>query len=115
MDRPRIAGCAAPSPHVHDTHRSKTVTHRAAACVTIRNRLGLHARPATAFAQLAMGYESSITVRSDADTIDGKSVMQILMLGATRGSDLEIEAVGADADDAIRDLKKLVEEGFGEE
>lgn len=86
--------------------------------VTIRNRLGMHARPAMSFVDVASGFESSVTVkRADeaGDAVDGKSIMQIMMLAATRGTQLVITADGADAEPAIAALKKLVDGGFGED
>ncbi len=91
------------------------MSQRASARVTIQNRLGFHARPATAFAQLAMEFESSIVIKGPDEDVDGKSIMQILMLGATQGTSLEIIAEGADSKQAIEKLSELVESGFGEE
>lgn len=89
---------------------------RVSATVTIPNRLGLHARPATSFAQLAQVHDAEvIVVGPSGDEVDGKSVMEILMLGATQGARLYIHATGADASAAVAALCRLVEEGFGEE
>ncbi len=85
--------------------------------VAISNRLGLHARPATTFAQAAGQFRATVRVRrSDSpEWIDGKSIMQLLMLAATAGTVLEIEAAGPDEGDAVRELKQLVENRFDEE
>ena len=85
--------------------------------VAISNRLGLHARPATAFAQVAGRYKASVRVRrADSDEwVDGKSIMQMLMLAATAGTVLEIEADGADGDAAAKELEALVDRQFDEE
>ena len=93
------------------------MSDRASATVTIVNRLGLHARPAMSFVDAASGCKSRVTVRrTDGDQpVDGKSIMQLLMLAATQGTTLEIVAEGADADDAIERLCALVESKFGEE
>jgi len=93
------------------------VSQRAAAIVTITNRLGLHARPAMAFVEAASGFRSSITVcRTDGDeTVDGKSIMHMMMLAATKGTEIEIKAEGEDADSAVASLKELVESRFGED
>lgn len=88
---------------------------RACAKVTISNRLGLHARPAMAFVDAASGFGSSVTVRRGDQSVDGKSIMQMLMLAATKGTVLEIIAEGEDAEPACAALKKLVESGFGED
>lgn len=91
------------------------MSQRASARVTIGNRLGFHARPATAFAQLAMEFKSSVAVKGPEDEVDGKSIMQLLMLGATQGTTLEIIADGPDSEDAVAKLIELIESGFGEE
>ena len=93
------------------------MSDRASATVTIVNRLGLHARPAMTFVDAASACKSRITVRrSDSDQpVDGKSIMQLLMLAATQGTALEIVAIGPDAEDAVQRLRRLVESRFGEE
>ena len=91
------------------------VSQRASARVTISNRLGFHARPATAFAQTAMEFKCNVLVKGPDEEIDGKSVMQILMLGATKGTELEICTDGPDADECLKSLCDLVKAGFGEE
>lgn len=83
--------------------------------VTIRNRLGLHARPAMAFVDLAATFQSAISVTRPQQTVDGKSIMQMMMLAATKGTDLLIKADGPDADQACAALKKLVDSGFDED
>ncbi|MEO1130737.1 MAG: HPr family phosphocarrier protein [Planctomycetota bacterium] len=93
---------------------SQRVTTR----VTIKNRLGLHARPAMTFVDLASTFSAKVTVhRLDAadEHIDGKSIMQVMMLAATQGTELEIAAEGEDAEDACAKLKHLVDSGFGED
>jgi phosphocarrier protein len=85
--------------------------------VTIVNRLGLHARPAMVFVETAMKFKADITVRrtDQSEAVDGKSIMQMMMLAATQGTEVKITAKGDDADDAIKTLCKLVEGKFGEE
>ena len=85
--------------------------------VVIRNRLGLHARPAMAFVDAAAAFASEITVRREDSTesIDGKSIMQMMMLAATQGTTLEVTADGEDAEAACAALRALVERGFDEE
>ncbi len=89
----------------------------ASAVVTIANKLGLHARPATLFAEMANGVEADIQVRrcDYGDAVDGKSIMQMMMLAATSGTRIEITAAGNDAPLALETLVKLVESGFKEE
>ncbi len=85
--------------------------------VKILNKLGLHARPAMTFAEKAGEFTSTITVRRcDSDEgVDGKSIMQMLMLAGTMGTELEIVAEGDDADDALVALRALVNSRFEEE
>ncbi len=83
-------------------------------CV-IRNRLGLHARAAAKFVHLATKYSSQIRVSRDGRTMDGKSIMGILLLAAGAGMSIVITADGADESDAVEALCRLVEGGFGEE
>ena len=89
----------------------------ASAKVVIANRLGLHARPAMVFVESAMKFKAEITVRrTDQDeTIDGKSIMQMMMLAATQGTELEIVARNDDCEDAIKELVALVKNKFQEE
>jgi len=83
--------------------------------VTITNKLGLHARPAMSFVDAASGFKSDIQVTKDGQTVDGKSIMQLMMLAATSGSVLEIRAQGPDSEKAVDVLVKLVESKFDEE
>ena len=83
--------------------------------ITIQNRLGMHARPAMLFAEIAGKFSAEITVgRAEADVVDAKSIMQLMMLAATQGTDLVITANGDDADKAIDELSTLVQDGFNE-
>jgi phosphocarrier protein len=83
-------------------------------CV-IRNRLGLHARAAAKFVHTATRYVSQIRVSREGKTMDGKSIMGILLLAAAAGTTVVITAEGADEADAVDALCRLVEGGFGEE
>jgi phosphocarrier protein HPr len=83
-------------------------------CV-IRNRLGLHARAAAKFVHTATRYSSQIRVSRDGRTMDGKSIMGILLLAAAAGSSVTITADGVDESEAIDALCNLVGSGFGEE
>jgi len=93
------------------------VSNRAAVTVTIANRLGLHARPAMAFVETAAGFEADVRVtRAGSDeVVDGKSIMHMMMLAATRGTEVEIVAQGPDADAAVAALSELVKSRFGED
>jgi len=82
---------------------------------TIRNRLGLHARPAAEFVKLASTYEAEIWVDKEGLEVNGKSIMGVMMLAAEAGSSIRIRAVGPDAARAVDGLVALVHAGFGEE
>lgn len=83
--------------------------------VTILNRLGLHARAAAKFVHTATRYASQIRVSRDGKTMDGKSIMGILLLAAGAGTTVLISADGADEAEALEALCGLVNGGFGEE
>jgi len=74
----------------------------------VKNKQGLHARPAALFVQLANKFDARITVRRDEEEVNGKSIMGILMLGAEKGSAIIIEADGEDADAAMLELEKII-------
>jgi phosphocarrier protein len=86
--------------------------------IIVTNKLGLHARPAMAFVDLASSFTSDITVHRLGDEpqiADGKSVMQMIILAATEGTPMRIEATGEDAEQAVTKLAELFESNFGEE
>ncbi len=83
--------------------------------VTVSNALGLHARAAAKFVHLASRFASQIRVTRDTKVMDGKSIMGILLLAASRGTAILISAEGSDEAAAIDALVQLVESGFGEE
>lgn len=83
--------------------------------VTIKNRLGLHARPAMAFVDIANGFTSQVTVKKGTQAVDGKSIMQMMMLAATQGTQLQVEAIGPDATEAIAALRALIDRKFDED
>jgi len=74
----------------------------------VKNKQGLHARPAAIFVQVANKFDSRITVRYHDEEINGKSIMGILMLGAEKGSLIVVEADGEDAEIALAELEKLI-------
>lgn len=82
--------------------------------VTIPNALGLHARAAARFVQTASRFEARIRVTRGDRTVDGKSIMGILLLAASRGTVVTIDAEGLDAAAALDELTALVASGFGE-
>jgi len=88
---------------------------RCVARVSIDNKLGMHARPAMAFVDLANTFDARVTVRKGSQAVDGKSIMQMMMLAATKGTELEIETIGPDAEQALEELSALVKRKFDEE
>jgi phosphocarrier protein HPr len=82
--------------------------------VVVPNPLGLHARAAARFVQAASRFVSAVRVTCGEQTVDGKSILGILLLAASRGSTLTIEADGVDAQVAVEGLRSLVATGFGE-
>jgi phosphotransferase system HPr (HPr) family protein len=82
--------------------------------VTVRNRLGLHARAAARFVHAANAFTSRVTVTRDGRTMDGKSILGILLLAASQGTALVLGAEGDDEGAAVDALAALVESGFGE-
>jgi len=83
--------------------------------VRIRNRLGLHARAAARFVQTATRFRARITASRDGRTMDGKSILGMLLLAASAGTTLDLRAEGDDAEQALDALAALVEGGLGEE
>ncbi len=81
----------------------------------IINKLGLHARAAARFVETAAGYESDIRVKSGAKTVDGKSIMGLMMLAAAKGAELELTVYGKDEEAALGALARLIENRFEEE
>ena len=81
----------------------------------IQNRLGLHARPAAMFVREANRHKCEIHVEKDGETINGKSIMGLMMLAAGMGSRIRIVASGPGAQEAVQALLQLVERKFDEE
>jgi phosphocarrier protein len=82
--------------------------------VVIVNRLGLHARAAAKFVTLASSFSSEVEVSKDGQTVNGKSIMGVMMLAASKDTKLVITTRGNDEDDAASQLEKLIREKFGE-
>jgi phosphocarrier protein len=83
--------------------------------VTINNRLGLHARAAARFVHTANRFRSRVSLSRNGKTMDGKSILGILLLAASQGSHLVIRADGEDETEAVETLCALVEGGFAED
>jgi phosphocarrier protein len=80
----------------------------------IVNPRGLHARASRKLAELALTFDARILVRRDDGEADATSLMDLMMLGAGVGAEIEVEAEGAQAEDALIAIAALVEDGFGE-
>jgi len=76
--------------------------------IAIKNKLGLHARPAALFVQIANKFDCEIIVRKGKEEVNGKSIMGIMMLAAGKGSTIYIKAEGEDAEEAITQLEGLL-------
>ena len=82
--------------------------------VTIKNKLGLHARPATYFIQEANKYKSSISVKKDQRKVNAKSLLGVLSLGIAKDMTVTLIADGPDEETAIAGLVELIDSGFSE-
>lgn len=82
--------------------------------VTVQNQVGLHARPATFFIQKANEFKASIWVEKDERRVNAKSLLGVLSLGIMGGATIKIIAGGADEQQAVEELVKLVESGFAD-
>lgn len=86
-----------------------------AGTVTIVNKLGLHARAASRLVNCAAGFASDIRLVKGARSVNGKSIMGVLTLAASRGTELIVEAEGADEQRALEAVTGLIAERFGED
>jgi phosphocarrier protein len=83
--------------------------------ITIINKLGLHARAAAKLVKLAAGFASDIRLLREQRQVNAKSIMGVMMLAASQGTQLEIQAEGEDAEQALDALEDLVSRRFDEE
>jgi len=81
----------------------------------IRNKVGLHARPAALFVQTASKFKSKVSTVKDGREVNAKSILSVLTLGAEQGAVVTIRAEGEDEVEAVEALRELVENNFGEE
>ena len=81
----------------------------------IQNKLGVHARPSAMFVKAASRFECDIFVEKDGETVNGKSIMGMMMLAAGPGSRLHVRAKGRDAAQALHELESLVKRKFDED
>lgn len=82
--------------------------------VIVQNREGLHARPAHLLVKAASNFEAEITIGKNAEMVDCKSILSLLMLGAAQGTELTLNVIGPDAADAMDAIGLLFETGFDE-
>jgi phosphocarrier protein len=80
----------------------------------IKNKLGVHARAAALLVQTVNRFSAQVSLSKDGQTADGRSIMGVLMLAATQGSTIEVEAAGQDAEQALKAIEKLVDKRFNE-
>ena len=82
--------------------------------ITIKNKLGLHARAAVKFVNTANRFGADVRIEKDGGEIDGKSILGILTLAATQGADIVLKVEGADEEAAWKALSELIDQRFGE-
>lgn len=82
--------------------------------VTIINKLGLHARAAARLVTLVSGFEADVKLAMNGKTVNGKSIMGVMMLAAAKGSTIELIISGADEEQAMSALTKLINDKFDE-
>ncbi|MEL0635749.1 MULTISPECIES: HPr family phosphocarrier protein [Marinomonas] len=83
--------------------------------VTIINKLGLHARAAGKLVETTSRFSSDITIEKDGRNVDGKSIMAMMMLAASKGTDIKIKTNGEDEEEAIKAIIALIHDRFGED
>jgi len=84
------------------------------ASLEIRNRLGLHARAAVLLVQTANRFEAEVAIGKDGQSVNGRSIMGIMMLAAEQGSTIDVTTSGPQAAEALEAIRELVEAGFHE-
>ncbi|HNQ72218.1 MAG TPA: HPr family phosphocarrier protein [Verrucomicrobiota bacterium] len=83
--------------------------------LTVQNKLGIHARPAAMFVKTANRFSAEILVEKDGETVNGKSIMGLMMLAAGPGCKLTVHAQGSDAPQAVMEIEALLQRKFDEE
>jgi phosphocarrier protein len=81
---------------------------------TIINKLGLHARASAKFVTTASQFKSDMQVSRNERTVNGKSIMGLMMLAAAKGTDIQVEAIGHDSEQALAAIEALINDYFGE-
>ena len=83
--------------------------------LTVLNKLGIHARPAAQFVRVAGRFQSDVTVEKDDESVDGKSIMGLMMLAVGCGAVIKVTADGPDEEETLQALQELVESKYGED
>ena len=83
--------------------------------ITIINKLGLHARAAAKFVTLASSFDSNIDITRNGKRVNGKSIMGVMMLAASQGTQITLHANGSDESQALQELETLINDRFGED
>lgn len=83
--------------------------------ITIENKTGIHARPASIFVQTATKFKSKVQIKAKGKTVDAKSILMIMSMGLVKGTEITICADGPDEAEAVKALRDLVASKFGEE
>ncbi len=82
--------------------------------LTVQNKLGIHARPAAQFVRVASRFQSDVTVEKDNESVDGKSIMGLMMLAVGWGAEIKVTVDGPDEAETLLALEELVNSKFGE-
>ena len=96
-------------------HSARQGAKKAEKEIVIANRLGLHARRATLFAQVANRFRADVWLEKDGTEVNGKSILGLMMLGASQGSKLRIRVEGRDAYEAMRKIERLIQSWLDED
>jgi len=83
--------------------------------IIINNRTGLHARAAAKLVETTTSFDSSVEISNGEKTVDGKSILSVMLLAASPGSELKLLVDGKDENEAIHAITQLVEKNFGED
>src|SRR5688500_7280505 len=97
------------------TRKSDGKTKELVRELIVSNKLGVHARPAAMFVKIANKFDSEIFVEKDGETVNGKSIMGLMMLAAGPGSKLRVTANGHDASQALNEIEALMKRKFDED
>ena len=81
----------------------------------VQNKLGIHARPAALFVKTANRFSCNVLVEKDGETVNGKSIMGLMMLAAGPGTTLKVLCEGQDAAQAVQELEQLIKRKFDED